>query len=103
MAYCGPRGIPLSTFLSWSKDDQAAALAWSGYESRRCRNCGFHPDEDQRHTHTDICPGCVKRDQAAKAAEDTPGAHVRLAHGTAATCDRCQLERQVQAAAPTRG
>lgn len=103
MAYCGPRGIPLSTFLSWSKGDQEAALAWSGHESRRCRSCGYHPDEDLQHVHVDVCPGCVKRDAHAKAAKDVAGAHVRLAHGTAASCERCQLERQANAAVPQRG
>ena len=40
MAYCGPRGIPLSTFLGWAVDDQAAALAWQADDASRCPNCG---------------------------------------------------------------
>lgn len=94
MAYCGPRGIPLSAFLSWSKDDQDAALGWAGYESRRCRGCGSHPDEGPRHAHTDECPGCLKQEAATKAARDIPGAHVHLAPGTTAECARCTLERE---------
>ncbi len=40
MAYCGPRGIPLTEFLAWDETDQDAALAWQSYESRRCREDG---------------------------------------------------------------
>ena len=92
MAYCGPRGIPLSRFLSWPQDDQDAALAWAGYESRRCRSCGHHPDEDLNHVHVDVCPGCVARKPYEKDAADTPGAHARLARGHRADCTRCKAE-----------
>lgn len=92
MAYCGPRGIPLSTFLGWPANDQDAALAWSGYESQRCSTCGTHPGEGARHAHVDVCPGCVKRDAAAEGAEKIRGAHVKLAPGSLATCPRCLEE-----------
>ncbi|MGN8245234.1 hypothetical protein ACTHAM_002353 [Cellulomonas soli] len=94
MAYCGPRGIPLSAFLSWSQHDQDAALEWAGYESRRCRGCGSHPDEGARHAHVDICDGCVKQEAATRASKDEPGAHVRLVAGTLAQCPRCVAEHE---------
>lgn len=68
MAYCGPKGIPLSTFLSWRDDDRHAALAWQAYESRRCRDCGSHPedwDPERDGSRTAFkaeateCQGCV--------------------------------------------
>lgn len=90
MGYCGPRGIPLSTFLSWPQNDQDAALAWAGHESRRCSSCGHHPDAgDQVHVHVDVCRGCAAREAATKAAKDVPGAHLRMAQGTKGTCPDC--------------
>lgn len=103
MAYCGPRGIPLSTFLGWEQADQDAALSWAGYESRRCSSCGTHPDEPARHPHVDTCTSCVARDQAIADAKDLPGAHVHLVTGTPATCPRCQLEIEANAAGGGRG
>lgn len=92
MAYCGPRGIPLSTFLSWDQHDQDAALAWAGHESRRCQSCGSHPDEGARHAHVDVCPGCVTADRVAGDAKEIRGAHVKLAAGSAGACPRCLEE-----------
>ncbi|WP_182112886.1 hypothetical protein [Actinotalea sp. JY-7876] len=95
MAYCGPRGIPLSAFLRWEQDDQDAALAWSGYEARRCSSCGTHPDEGPRHVHINVCSGCVERDRAAgDEAAKVRGAHIHLAGGTSASCPRCTAERK---------
>ena len=89
MAYCGPRGIPLSEFLSWDEADQDAALAWQAYEARRCRSCGTHPDEwdptkgGRRDAYTAevvICPGCRELDLARERQSDTKihGAHLML-------------------------
>lgn len=93
MAYCGPQGIPLSVFLSWSRQDQEAALAWQQYEARRCGSCGSHPDEGDHHVHTDVCPGCVQL-QRARDSDDAkvPGAHTHLTHGTTSDCARCMAE-----------
>lgn len=96
MAYCGPRGIPLSVFLAWDQDDQDAALGWVTYEGRRCRSCGYHPDEGAHHAHIDVCPGCVAvtnaaDDEAAKA----KGARTHLTLGAAASCSRCIAEREM--------
>lgn len=95
MAYCGPRGIALSSFLAWPVDDQDAALGWQAYESRRCRDCGWHPDEGKAHAHVDVCPGCVTL-KSAQETEDAKvkGAHTHLTHGTAADCPRCRAEIQ---------
>lgn len=91
MAYCGPKGIPLSAFLGWSQADQDAALAWSAHESRRCQSCGHHPDEDRPHTHVNVCSGCRAVDAAGKSeAAKVPGAHVRIAHGAPSECPHCR-------------
>lgn len=93
MAYCGPRGIPLSTFLSWDTSDQEAALGWQSYEGRRCRNCGHHPAEGVTHAHTDVCPGCVTLETARDTeTAQVKGARTHLTHGTAAGCQRCVAE-----------
>lgn len=92
--FTGAHGIPLSEFLSWDQHDQDVALAHQGYESRRCRSCGHHPDNGPAvHAHIDVCPGCVALKAAEKDAKDIPGAHVRLATGSRATCARCVAER----------
>lgn len=93
MAYCGPRGIPLTEFLAWDDVDQDAALAWQSYEARRCRSCGHHPDEPPRHPHIDVCPDCVQLERTRNTDDaKVPGAHVHLAAGTAKSCPRCQAE-----------
>lgn len=95
MAYCGPHGIPLSVFLSWSDADQDAALAWQAHESRRCRGCGRHPDEGDFHAHVNVCPGCVALESLSSQDDvrKMRGAHVRLAAGSAQECKRCASER----------
>jgi len=93
MAYCGPRGIPLSAFLGWDPADQAAALQWQAYENRRCQSCGYHPEEGDRHAHVDVCPGCVARAHVDESDDaKVRGAHVRMAAGTPGTCPRCVSE-----------
>lgn len=102
MAYCGPRGIPLSVFLSWSQADQDAALGWAAHEAKRCRGCGTHPDDwresaggDRHAYHPEIyqCEGCVhlQRTQQSERMQDERerGLQIRLAHGPASTCSRC--------------
>ena len=44
MAYCGPAGLPLSQFLTWSLDDQEAALGWQARERLRCPSCHVNRD-----------------------------------------------------------
>ena len=69
MAYCGPRGIPLSKFLAWSEEDQQAALAWQTWEHSRCPDCGTHEEDwdpdrsgsrDAFSAVAHICQGCVE-------------------------------------------
>lgn len=99
MAYVGPRGIPLSTFLSWRQSDQDAALAWASHESRRCSSCGHHPDEGEPHAHVTVCRGC-QATQALAGDGDVKGlqgAHVRLARGAAQECQRCRTEAEMNA------
>lgn len=89
MAYCGPRGIPHSTFLGWRPSDQQKALAWQAFESRRCHGCGTHPDEwnpdlggDRNAYGTDarICQGCVElqRRHTDPDLKDVRGLHIHL-------------------------
>lgn len=101
MAYCGPRGIPLSMFLAWSEDDQQAALGWQSHEARRCTSCGTHADEwseqaggdrDAYHGEAYQCPGCLRLErtrQAPEVVQGDPGMHVRLVHGIHRDCPRC--------------
>lgn len=107
MAYCGPRGIPLSKFLHWHQTDQDAALAWQAHESRRYPD-GTHPDDwsEERggsrrafHAHVDVHPGAVII-EAAQSSEDfqaTRGAHVHLAHGPVTECPRCLRDLRADA------
>jgi hypothetical protein len=89
MAYCGPKGIPLSTFLTWRDDDQEAALAWQAYENRRCGDCGTHPEDwdetqggsrDAWRVQPTICEGCVALQQARDNDElrNRRGVHLHL-------------------------
>jgi hypothetical protein len=101
MSYCGPKGIPLSRFLSWSEQDQDAALAWQSYENRRCPGCGTHPDDWNEkqggsrwayHGEVYTCPGCVESQRLNDSPEVQNGGrgkHVRLAAGSHADCVRC--------------
>lgn len=72
MAYCGPRGIPRSTFLAWPDEDQDAALAWAEMDRTVCSRCGTEPsDFDPAHgghpfafvAERRIDPGCELLDQ----------------------------------------
>jgi hypothetical protein len=103
MAYCGPRGIPLSEFMGWSDRDQDEALAWQAWESRRCPECGTHPEDwDERqggsryahHAEIFTCQGCVEKErmQDSPQVKNTPGRgiHVRLATGAHGECSRCK-------------
>lgn len=85
MAYCGPRGIPLSTFLNWPVDDQAAALSWQAEDSHRCPGCGTHDwqwEEDWEFAEPEayVCRGCQRLADARKPFEKNPipGMYVRL-------------------------
>ena len=88
MAYCGPRGLPLSDFLSWSAHDQAAALAWQAHEARRCTGCGTHAEDwdesrgGDRHAYRAVlheCEGCVRIAQMTRTDDAKhPGMYIRL-------------------------
>lgn len=69
MAYCAPKGIPLTVFLAWPQADQDAALAWQAHESARCAGCGTHPDDwdgDPRAwvAEPHRCQGCRAAEEA---------------------------------------
>jgi hypothetical protein len=102
MSYCGPKGIPLSRFLSWSTGDQDAALAWQAHENRRCQGCGTHPDAWNEkkggsrtafHSEWYTCPGCIETQRLNESPEVQNagrGVHVRLAAGSHGECERCR-------------
>lgn len=89
MRYVGPAARPLSEFLGWPAQDQAAALSWQAHEAHRCAGCGRHPDDPPRHPHVEICPDCVALDTARKELREEPGAHVVWAHGLRTDCPTC--------------
>lgn len=99
MAYCGPRGIPLSTFLDWPEADQDAALEWAAREAARCSACGtWHdewdvpPEQHPWHAHPQMCPGTkyVTQLQNSPRFRDAPaGLQFVLAHGPAVRCRTC--------------
>jgi hypothetical protein len=75
MNYCGPKGIPLSTFLGWSIDDQVAALGWQAEQNLRCRSCGtaaweWELDPDAYGIRESICKGCSLIAAATKSADE---------------------------------
>jgi hypothetical protein len=102
MSYCGPKGIPLSGFLSWSVADQDAALAWQAHENRRCPGCGTHPDDwnekkgGSRHAYHGewgTCQGCVelqRLNESPQVQSGGRGVHTRLAPGSHGDCERCR-------------
>lgn len=67
-----PLGIPHSTFLAWSADDQDKALAWMVRKSEACPSCGTNPDTwvtpdgelvipPPYEPHSFKCEGCRQR------------------------------------------
>lgn len=67
MAYCGPRGIPWSEFLTWPKWDRDAAIVWARQQAETC-TCGTRLEEWDReaggHPAAYVatvreCPGCA--------------------------------------------
>jgi hypothetical protein len=78
MDYCGPNGIPLSTFLSWPIDDQEAALWWQAEKQVPCSNCGtaeweWEEDPNAYEIAKSVCKGCAMIQAAQKEAEAKPG------------------------------
>lgn len=73
MAYCGPRGIPYTTWLAkpWDELSRAAALAWAARDADRCPGCGLHhsdlPDSGDLRAMPVVgeyhyCVGCDAKD-----------------------------------------
>jgi hypothetical protein len=95
MAYCGPRALPLSTFLAWPESDQRAALDWQAYEARRCKNCGIHPDDiadGAFHAHLEQCKGCQARERMTdtrEARDGQRGVYAVVLPVAAPHCPRC--------------
>jgi hypothetical protein len=97
MAYCGPRGIELDTFLRWSPRSQEAALDWADYEGRRCQRCGTHPqdwaeDRYAHHAHLNQCRGCQEQQRLSESpdAKEGRGVYVVIASGPATDCPACR-------------
>ena len=74
MDYCGPKGIPLSTFLGWQADDQDAALWWQAEQNLRCQSCGtaaweWEEDPAAYRVAESVCRGCALTEAARKDAD----------------------------------
>ena len=97
MAYCGPAGIPYTTFIGgpagWDDLSRDAAIAWQLERDTRCGGCGQHRDEwvtlgadgQEREIrpapyviHDHHCPSCETLERARKAREkeERPGQHL---------------------------
>ena len=90
MAYCGPKGIPLSTFLGWPEADQEMALAWQAREATKCGGCGtYEADWDEANggdrnawgPSIHLCRGCevLQKQSDDPQLKEFRGVHVRLA------------------------
>jgi hypothetical protein len=88
MAYCGPRGIAHSLFLSWSRDDRDAALWWQRHQAQTCPSCGTRPADFAEDRNAFVaepwhCRGCeIKQSEEARferaASEYRRGTTIRL-------------------------
>ena len=79
-----PLGIPHSTFLGWSDDDQDKALMYTAEMATVCRGCGTRQadwDEDPNAYigNWRICPGCERlEEEDANIPDGTKGVHKEL-------------------------
>jgi hypothetical protein len=80
LAYCVPRGLPHSAFLSWDQDDQDKALAWEAERRAHCPDCGTRRDEwdpdrgGDRYAYLAVdyrCLGCESLEQAQRDRDQT--------------------------------
>lgn len=97
MDYCGPRGIPHSTFLGrlarpgepvWTAHDREIALAWARNQRQICGGCGTRAEEwDETQggdrfryvAWSDRCPGCeVLAQEQEQLPENAKGMKVYL-------------------------
>lgn len=101
MAYCGPKGLSLSTFLGWPEEDQQAALAWQAHEGRR-HSCGTHPEDwtdgngrrvEAVHYVEQVCRGCQvlaqAQDRLAQDEDRTRGLTLVAHTGPRGDCTSC--------------
>lgn len=86
MDYCGPLGLPHSTFLGWSRPDRDAAITWTLRRAHSCSACATRPDEwDPERGGSDHayraevrgCRGCETVASAQDALKGLPG-HARI-------------------------
>ena len=93
MDYCGPVGLPHSTFLGagigmWSEQDRELALAWQQRKQATCGRCGTRHDQwltaDGRldpqafEAVAEECPGDYALHVARKALKDDQGDYVHV-------------------------
>lgn len=102
MAYCGPRGIPYTTWLAdpWDDVSRAAAVAWAHREADRCGGCGLYRSDlldaegnELRDLPVELdvqsCPGCRKQAVAEKerSADDVEASRWRHVRWVPASTD----------------
>lgn len=79
-----PKGIPHSTFLSWSPMDQDKALAWEREQRKVCNGCGTRAEEWSKDRFAYVgqqhyCPGCdLVEQERDNVREDARGVTVYL-------------------------
>lgn len=73
MDYCGPAGVPLTTFRGWDAESYGAALAWQHRRDESCGRCGQSLDESTGEGMRDgytalpvVCGGCASIDRGSR-------------------------------------
>lgn len=88
LAYCAPRGIPLSVFMGrvvypgdpqWEERDRWAAMEWLVEDRTRCSGCGFPRDEcmatesPEYMVEATRCKACEARDASMREFQEGGG------------------------------
>lgn len=76
LAYCAPRGIPHSMFLSWPGRDQDLAITWAEAQADRCPGCGVPSSDmtDPGAWRPRVRP-CLHCESTAQARDSIPPEH----------------------------
>lgn len=102
LSLCAEFHIPHSTFLSWSAEDRAKALAFQIEKGERCTLCGTAPWEweDNKFAYEageHFCRGCYIKNVASEGQGRLPGTTVELVRSTPQQKAKAQLREQARA------
>lgn len=93
MAYCNPRGIPLSIFQgrvvrpgvdpTWTAEDANAAVAYERWRAGACRSCGTRASEWEKDRFAYVskgyaCPGCELIEQARRDIPESAAGYIQI-------------------------